>query len=351
MDAKSSLSAKKYLGVVGLGPAGCIFLASLPPAALTSSTVVYDSGCIGGDLARLYGCVTANLTCDEIVCALRTVAAWKDADMTFLTDRYAPDKCPMLSDACAMIRQLVAPILTRLTVRTAHVQEIKQVGDGWSVTTAANGTDVFGKVVLCTGASPIQLDIPKSNIPLDIALCEEKLRSFVRPTDRVVVFGTAHSGTLILRNLKNVGVTNVTAVHKNEKPFSWARDGDTEGIKQESAIIADEIVAGTWGSSTPALVRLDTATCGFLRSLMECDHVIYGIGFQTRAPMILDSAGAKIDPRAYSVESAKLLDGLWGFGIGFPSKYTTPAGRQASDVGFGPFAAHIAKCLPAILGP
>jgi hypothetical protein len=349
MSVATGGGTRKFLGVVGLGPAGCIFLASLPSAALTPNTVVYDSGCIGGDLARLYGCVTANLTCAEIVGMLRMVSAWKDADMAYLTDRYAPDKCPMLSDACAMIRQLVAPILAKVTVRTVHVHEIKQLGDGWFVSTG-NGTETFGKVVLCTGASPIQLDIPKSNIPLDIALCEEKLRSFVRPTDRVVVFGTAHSGTLVLRNLKNVGVSNVTAVHKNEKPFSWARDGDTEGIKQESAVIADEIVGGAWGPMTPSLVRLDTATCGFLRSILECDHVIYGIGFQTRAPVILDSVGAKIDVATYNVESAQLRDGLWGFGIGFPSKYTTPTGRQASDVGFGPFAAHIAKCLPAILG-
>jgi threonine dehydrogenase-like Zn-dependent dehydrogenase len=202
---------------------------------------------------------------------------------------------------------------------------------------------------MCTGATTIQLDIPKSNIPLDVALCGDKLRSFVRPTDRVVVFGTAHSGTLIMRNLKNVGCTNVTAVYKNEKPVSWARDGDTEGIKQESASIADEIVAGAWGPYTPSLVRLDTATCGFLRSLMEADHVIYGIGFQTRAPVLVDAAGAKIDPATYSAENGKLRDGLWGFGIGFPSKYTTPGGRQASDVGFGPFAAHILKSLPAIL--
>jgi hypothetical protein len=133
--------SKKYLGVIGLGPAGCIFLASLPPAALNPNTVVYDSGCIGGDLARLYGCVVANLTCAEIVAALRTVPAWRDADMTFLTDRCAPERCPLLSDACAMIRQLVAPVLARVTVRTAHVQEVRELseGKGWAVTTI-NGT-------------------------------------------------------------------------------------------------------------------------------------------------------------------------------------------------------------------
>jgi hypothetical protein len=344
-----SAETKKSMAVIGLGPAGCIFLASLPPEFLTPSLVVFNSGCIGGDLARHYGCVLANLTCREIENALRTVPTWKTADMTTLTSKYAPDSCPLLSDACKMIRQLTIPILSKITLQNAHVKEIHKFGDCWELRTEAGEKQIFKKVILCTGAVPKQMDIPKPHIPLDVGLCEGFLRSFVEPTARITVFGTAHSGTLILRNLKNIGCKNVTAIYRGKNPFRFARDGDTEGIKQESAVIADEILSGAWGSLTPAMVNADDIQA-VLRKSIECDYVVYAIGFQSKFPTIYLEHSIKVNAgNNYDNKTGKIIEGIWGFGIGFPSTYVTPQGTVASDVGFGPFAAHINSCMPAIL--
>jgi hypothetical protein len=340
----------KNLAIVGLGPAGCIFLASLPPEFLTPRTVVYNTGCIGGDLARYYGCVVANLTCREIESALRSVVAWKDSNMELITSKYLPEQCPSLSDVCRLIRDLTCPLLSRVTIQNVRVRELRQNDDmSWTVLSDNGTTARHTKVVLCTGADPKQMNIPKPTIPLDVALCQSILTSFVSPAMRICVFGTAHSGTLILRNLKNLGCEHVTGIHRGEVPFRFARDGDTEGIKQESATIADEILAGAWGQLTPSLISADNIDA-VLRKTIEADYVIFATGFASRYPPIFTSMGMSVRAgENYDRNTAKIIDGMWGFGIGFPSMYTTPSGTEAPDVGFGPFASHIRSCLAVIL--
>lgn len=324
--------------VVGLGPAGCIFLACLPPEKL-AGVVAIDRGCIGGDLARLYGNVVANLTRTEIEAAFRKVPAWSQCNFRHLA-KYGDTQCPLLADVCLQLRENMAPVLAKITVRFGDVELLQKQGSDWIVG-LRHETLVTNKLILCTGATPTQMDLPKSIIPLEVALSLSDLRHFVDPKQRVVVFGTAHSGTLVLRNLKECGCQNVVALYKGAKPFRWRREGDPEGIKQESATIADEIVAGGWGSLTPRLVPVSD-TGSMLRELMLADHVVYAMGFESRYPRVV---GATLE---HNVETGALGEGVWGFGIGFPSRYATPTGT-APDVGFGQFADHILKCMPALL--
>lgn len=326
--------------VVGLGLAGCLFLANLPPETLTPQILAIESSCIGGDLARLYGNVLANLTRTELEAAFRKTPCWTTVSEFAFFKPYSPDKCPLLADLCRQLRELMKPILTKITVKFTTVTHI-QKGDVWCVGTKS-GNFTAKKVILCTGADPKQMDLPKSVIPLEIALHQQNLARFIQSEDRIVVFGTAHSGTLILRNLKDCGCRFVSAVYRGEKPFRWKRDGDPEGIKQESATIADEIVGKCWGPLQPKLIPLsDTAT--MIRAVMEAEHIIYAIGFSSRQPCV---EGVELQSNS---ETGKLAEGMWGFGIGFPSFYMSPSGTKAPDVGVAQFAEHIQKCIPAIL--
>ncbi len=329
------------LAVIGLGPAGCLFLASLPPEKLGSQILAIESGCIGGDLARLYGNVVANLTRTEMESAFRKIPQWSTLSEFHYFSKYQESQCPLLSDVCKQLRELMKPILAKITVKFGTVYRLEKDVEGWKIHTKSE-TIQTRKVILCTGAIPIQMDLPKSVIPLEVALHKQNLANFISPDNSVVVFGTSHSGTLILRNLKDVGCKRVSAIYKCDTPFRWARDGDTEGIKQESAIIADEIIAGTWLDATPALISLsDTGT--MIRRVLEADYVVYAIGFESRRPAI-EGCTILVDS-----ETGNLAPGMWGFGIGFPSFYMTPKGVKAPDVGFGPFAEHILKCLQAII--
>jgi glycine/D-amino acid oxidase-like deaminating enzyme len=273
------------------------------------------------------------------------VPAWSAVPLPFL-ESVEPDKCPLLSDVCAQLRDLVQPLLQRVSMHTGTVQEIRQELDGWTLRTAETSYKVR-KLILCTGADPRTLNLPKPSIPLDVALCPEKLRSFVRPESRIVVFGTSHSGTLVLRNLRAAGCRNVKAIYRDAQPFRWLRDGDTEGLKQESAAIADEIVGNAWGDQTPILISLSD-TSPMLRAAMEADAVIYAMGFQRRVPRIVGLSGTELQP-LHDPKTAQIFPACWGFGIGFPGVYTTPSGTQAPDVGFVGFIEQIRACMPAIL--
>jgi hypothetical protein len=322
--------------IIGAGPAGCIALASLPDSVLNKQVLVLDSGCVGGDLARQYGCVLANLTAAEMTRHFQTVPRWSQTPLEVLA-KYAPDTCPPLADVCQQLRVLMTPLLAKVTLRTLEVQRIQRE-DGWVLTTSA-GPLKAKKVLLCTGATPKQLDLPLANIPLDVALCEERLKGFVTSGQRVVVFGTAHSGTLVLRNLRNLGC-QTTAVYKGPNAFTWARDGDPNGVKQESAVIADEIVGGVWGPLSPALLSAEEMG-SVLRACMEAEAVVYAIGFQTRTPPVCGTDGIPL-PLHHDIETGKIAEGLWGFGIGFPSG----VGR---DVGFAAFASHLQVNLQPLL--
>ena len=151
--------------------------------------------------------------------------------------------------------------------------------------------------------------------------------------EQVVVFGTAHSGTLVLKALRNVGVQRIVAVYRGASPFRFARDGDTEGIKQESAAIADEILAGGWADVLTLVPTSDVG--GVQRALLGADAVVYSIGFRPSLSFpVLDEGGGRIEPAAIG---ACRVPGLFGFGIGFPSFYTAPNGTQYPDVGFAGF--------------
>jgi hypothetical protein len=332
------------IGLVGLGPAGCIFLACLPTEQL-KTVHIFDSGCIGGDLFRLYGNVVANITREQTERALRMVPVWSSQEFPEFA-AYSLTDCPSLADVCKALRRLISPLLSVAHYHSTHVNCIRELENGWSIQVEGCAYQV-AKLVLCTGAVPKQMDLPKPSLPLEVALSPDTLLQYVKPEEKVVVFGTSHSGTLILRNLKLCGCNRIVAVYKGTEPFRWCRDGDTEGLKQESAAIADQICRKAWGPQTPTLISADSMG-SVLRHVMEADLIIYAIGFTARCPLLLDKEGVPIGS-SYNPETGMLRKGLWGFGIGFPGMYDTPKGAKAPDVGFGGFAAQILRCLPDIL--
>jgi hypothetical protein len=202
-------------------------------------------------------------------------------------------------------------------------------------------------VFLCTGTKPKTLDLPIPHIPLHVALNPSMLGNYITSTESVVLFGLSHSGTLILKNLKTLGCQKVTALYKGDKPFRYARDGDTEGIKQESAAIADEITAGAWGAHTPKLLCYDDFSAAY-RAVSDATIAIYAIGFD-KPKLQYKTESGEIKPLIHVPETGRFegVLNLWGFGIGFPSLYTAPNGRQYPDVGFGGFIDSIKASLPA----
>jgi threonine dehydrogenase-like Zn-dependent dehydrogenase len=324
------------IAIIGLGIAGLLLLAHLN----APDVLVIERGAIGGALATEYGHIVANIPAATLLQSFRRIPGVRDVPYL---ESYAPDACPILSDLVKQIKAVATPALNTATYRSTEVKHVQQIAGGWRIT-CTDGMWEAQKVVLCTGASPVTMDLPIPHIPLPVAL-SPTLSSLVEGSTKVVVFGTAHSGTLVLKALKDRGVKHVTAVHKGAKPFRFARDGDTEGIKQESAVIADAILAKTWDPA-PAFVSTDDVG-GLHRALRTADAVIYSIGFRTHLSFPLLNLEGQTIPTGMVASGS--IPTLFGFGIGFPSKYTAPNGNQYPDVGVAGFLDAITAALPALL--
>jgi threonine dehydrogenase-like Zn-dependent dehydrogenase len=337
------------VAIVGLGPAGILALALLPDALLREhGTLVLEHGAVGGDLATRYSAVVANVPKSTIVEAFRKVPRW--AGITEYTHfrAYADDQCPLLADAVKQLRVLAVPDIRRVDFRHERMtQLVRRAEGGWTICSPHNRF-YAERVILCTGARPRMLDLPVPAVPLEVALSPAALEHYVRPEDRIVIFGTSHSGTLVCKNLRTLGCKQVTAVHTGDRPFRYAREGVPEGIKQESAAIADAILARAWGDATPTLLPYDDFSRVY-RAVHAADLVIYAIGFDRPALTYIDTSGNEIplvhDPVTSQFTGAA---GLFGFGIGFPSYYRAPDGKQYYDVGFAAFIQAIQAALPAI---
>ena len=336
--------------IIGFGPAGMLTLACFPQSWL-HNTVVFEPASLGGALTTQYGNVVANISKSQILNAFRQIPDYAESDFPLLAT-YADEACPKLSDVIKQMRSLIAPRLSQITLRTKKVTAIKGKGypvgaNGWQLTLGSESIHV-SRVFLCTGAEPKTLDLPVPHIPLQIALNPTMLEQTLYPTDRIVVFGTAHSGTLVLKNLKNLGCSNVTAIYKGKTPFRYARDGDTEGIKQESAMIADEIQARAWETLTPTLLNYDDFASTY-RAIHSATSVIYATGFKTPEQHYMTDADATPQPLRFRpiTKDFEATTNIWGFGIGYPGQYTAPNGNVYSDVGFGGFI----DAIKSVLGP
>ena len=313
--------------IVGLGAAGLLTLAHLPAHA---TVLVLERGYIGGALATDYAHVTANIPTKTLAATLRRLPGCATALLPLLGEE--GDACPFLHDLIKQLKALVAPRIKACAYRSTTVTRVQQVPEGWRIESEA-GAWRATRLILCTGGTPLTMDLPLPHVPLSVALDATALARVVEKNEQVVVFGTAHSGTLVLKALRNVGVQRIVAVYRGASPFRFARDGDTEGIKQESAAIADEILAGGWADVLTLVPTSDVG--GVQRALLGADAVVYSIGFRPSLSFpVLDEGGGRIEPAAIG---ACRVPGLFGFGIGFPSFYTAPNGKQYPDVGFAGF--------------
>jgi thioredoxin reductase len=178
----------------------------------------------------------------------------------------------------------------------------------WSITTETNSSHTTSLLFFCTGAKQKTLQLPIPTIPLEHALHLPTLQSILKPNEKVLLFGSQHSGCLVLSNLQNTGCST-TCVYKGEKPFCFARDGEYDGIKEQAATIADTILSGAY--SRLEFVQLKDLSA-LSSAIRKADWVIYSIGFEPAISFLEES----YDPKTGKFPGSP---NAWGFGIAFPS--------------------------------
>lgn len=311
--------------IVGMGAAGLLLLhmfraEGVPPDEILCIDPFFD----GGDLQREWRFVISNTPWSKVIETIQLFnPTWKD------TTGNDPTKTTPLFEAIRAVRESVQDYLHKCHLITGIATNFRHVDETWKVDVSSKTYE--GKLLfLCFGAKAKTLALPIPSIPLSTALHLPSLTAAVHKNDRVLVFGTMHSGTLILQNLNAIGC-KTAAIYKGKRPFLFARDGEYDGIKEEAATIADAILASQYKNLT--LVQADDMA-GLANALRTADWVIYAIGFEQegRSPLLHDGLTGRLSPPS-----------SWGFGLAFPNTTTLPDGTVHKDVSLLAFATHISK--------
>ena len=325
------------IAIVGAGVAGLLLVLLLQPH--TNDIVLIDPHFDGGDLCRSWHSVVSNTRWEQAIHAIQphaTIPAW--------ARQLSLEQPTTLALLARLIRDVTAPALQSIRLVQSHVSSAEYVNGSWTLCTSDGQTIQANALCITTGGRPKQLHLPIPSIPLDVALDIHRLKSYVQPSDTIVVFGTRHSGTLVLKNCIDAGVKSVTAVYRGETPFQFARNGEYDGIKLDAATYAD----GFLSSPPPQLSLIHHAdTTSLVRATRLANWAIYAVGFEPRIPTLCVN-GPPINATVYDATTGTLQNApsAWGFGLAYPSQ--APDGVH-KDVGVAPFLEHMVQQIPNIL--
>ena len=318
----------KTVCIVGGGAAGILTLLALKNSGISPKRItIIDPHFDGGDLARKWSAVRSNTTWRQILEAV----PWPLSDLPEPYKSLELDQPCLLGLVIKYLYLVAKPFLTQCDMRTCLMDTADFVDGQWSIT--LKGSQIKRDVlIMTTGCEPKTLDLPFHSIPLEVALTPSRLEDTVTKGDHVMVFGTAHSGCLVVKNLVDLGAT-VSLMYVPPKPFFYDAEGDYDGMKWDAAVIGKEIEAGKMPVELCSINDLSS----IIRATKKTDYVVYAMGFEKRMKEF----------KEYSM-TARLGkgDNAWAFGIAYPN--AADDGIHY-DVSIPAFQKHIQRHLPDIL--
>ncbi len=321
--------------IVGFGISGQLALCELlHRGVLPTEIVVIDETFLGGDLATIYGSVLSNTQWWKTKQALERYLPHSKETLEEVAKTYTPEQCTpvrVIAKACLATALAYGSTVTK---RRATVSSITATEQGWKISLPS---PVQCKTLfLCTGGIPKTLPLDLPAIPLPIALDPNQLKYHITPKDTVVVFGTSHSGILVLDVLVTLGVKAI-GVYKGTRIAEFADEGVYSGLKEKSAELARTFLT----APPPNLSFVSwNEPLELHKALCSATKVVYATGFQRR---LLSSEGS-----AYNDQTAELQPNLYGFGLAYPGA-TYINGKRYEDVSVLSFQEQLDKCLPELL--
>ena len=310
--------------IVGFGISGQLLVMELLKTVSPKDIIICDETFLGGDLAVKYGSVLSN------------TPWWKTKKALEQYTQLLPDlpvnECTLLSVIANACLKTALNLSTGVDKATTSVTSM-EYDNIWTINHTF-GSIQATTVFLCTGGQENKLDISIPQIPIQIALEKEQLKKYIS-SDTIALFGTSHTGTIILDNLNYLS-TPVYAIHKGPQfrfePYAY------DGLKEYSSTIATSVLNGEFVNTTlipwsdPLAVH---------KSLLKSTKAIVATGFNSR---LFDSKYKDYDP-----ETARISAGpnLYGFGIAYPG--VTQKEKIYQDNSVLSFQNQIQRCLPGIL--
>ena len=326
--------------IIGYGIAGQLLLLELLQRGKSrKNIIVIDENFLGGALVTKYGSVMSNTPWWKTKNAMKEYLEWSRDTIGKYDEKYNEKDCMPVRDIGKVCLEVANYASYGVKKICGKVTSISSDENGeWKIK-YTTGIISCKKVFFAHGAEEKVLDIPIPIIPLHLALDKSSLEAIIKKgEDSVVMFGTSHSGTIVLKHLEDLGIETV-AIYNTVKPFLFERDGEYDGLKEGSATIADEILEGKYKNIELVSMNNSIEVC---KRLAKCTKVIYCIGFEVR-----EIGNLSFD---YDAVSAKLraYKNAWGYGIGFPG-ITEIDKKVYKDVSVLSFQQQIRNTLKEIL--
>ncbi len=329
--------------ILGCGAAGTLLCFELLQKGVEPSAIqIIDPHFDGGALLRTWGAIYSNTTCQQILDTFQDYTALQGL-VKMLAEKYNPTDRIVLSDLGQFLQKSIQYLPEDIRIIQDTCKCLEQTASGWKL--HCKSTTVTSDLVfVCQGGQQKSFDVGKPNIPLEVALDPSRLARYIQPGQRVVVFGLAHSGTLVIKSLLQLRCS-ICAVYKGKTPFQFARDGHYDGIKEESAEFATEIL-----QTCPPQLELISSTDfpTLVKAVQRAHWIVPTIGFEASPIEIRSQDGQIYSYSSYSPETAQLQEKLYGFGLAYPGVTTLEDGIH-KDVSLPSFKAQIQRCLPEIL--
>jgi len=318
----------KY-AIIGFGIAGQLLVLELLKANISPKDIIIcDQTFLGGDLALKYGSVMSNTPWWKTKKALENYATATDLPEIPI-NQCTPVR--VIANACL---QVALKASTKTEKISTTVLSLERTDSEWTIQHSF-GSFKAKTIFLTIGGIENQLDISIPQIPLSIAMDKEQLKHCIS-SDIIAVFGTSHSGTVVLDNLQALS-TLTYGIYKRATPFEFEPE-TYDGLKEGSSTIANAILNNEYPNVT--LISWNNPLA-IHKALQRTTKVVVATGFKSKV----------LDPKYvdYNPETAALnFSGLYGFGLAYPG-VTTIDRRNYQDNSVLSYQAQIQKCLPNIL--
>lgn len=315
-------------------------------AGIISLSVIYDrypdarilwidnNNFTSGDLIK-YPLVPANTPYKVLVYFIETIfkllgfkrTISQVCDLT--NDRIFKLEC--LSKELIIISNFIRK-LKRVTLANDYINKVSYKDGNWIIS-GKYTTYISEKVVLCNGSTHKKLSYNTPQIPIETALNPIKLNLLDIQDKHIVVFGNSHSGILIIKNLYEMGCTNITNVVRGPIRIPYFNEDNVE-IYQESGIRGSGL---EWVSKN--LIPKNKTHIKIIKfnelTTFSADLVIYSIGLKPREIDIIYNGGSFIRNPDFN-ETGLLARNLYGLGVAYPKFYILNDNIEY-EVGMGGF--------------
>lgn len=285
-----------------------------------------------GDLIN-YPCVYANTPTDKIKECLQTMYTLLNEECPRILLNNLNDDYITLNLFCDELTS-ITNIITRKKNIFMHHDNISRITRGNNAT----GLNIYTlqghtvkycacKIVMATGCHHKKLALETPTIPIMDALnacvlSQKKLQKYC-----IGVFGNSHSGICILKNLVDLGYTNIVCFYTSAiKIPEYKPDGQELYEEQGLRGVSLQWTLCHLMPNTTPITFVDIKSEEYPVYLNNIDFSIYSIGLEPNTLPEMDAYTTSAPPGCqnkypYCVKSGLLTDNIYGIGSAFPDYY------------------------------